>query len=221
MSPTLAAILLLAIYFVYVGWSRRKEVASRVAEPKGEKRRHPGFFATIAGIFTVVGAGEYALAIDLTPEYGFAGPSLFLGLAIALVFVSFVAPKVRGILGTQTGAASTYDDYLSFTTPDVFFLRCGQWASRVSTGITSLAFLGILWLQLILGGRLIANIAAIPYPAAVLLLALVVAFYVTLGRFAAIYHTDVYQGALMWLTLYVAVIFLFFARPEANRPYTE
>ncbi len=210
MSPTFSALLLLAAYFVYMGWSERMTHRSGAVPD----RRYPSMFATIASVFTVVGAGEYALSVDLVSAFGFWGPSLFAGLGLALVLVGRLAPRVRRLFAEHVGTASTYDKYLSFTTPDVFFVQCGSSSAKVSTAICALAFLGILWLQLILGGKLIANVADVGYPVAVMFLAVVVGTYVALGGFAAIFRTDVFQGVIMWVSLYAVVIYIFFIRGD-------
>jgi len=215
MNATLISLIVIAVYFVYIGWHQRIRVLSRPTEP-GELRA-AGFFETIASIFTVVGAGEYALAITLVAVYGVSGPSLFLGLGLALFAIGAVARRVRIIALARRTTTTTCDGYPNFTTPDLFYSCFGRWCSVASTGITALAFTGILWLQFILGGELISNLAGVSYHWGVILIGVVVLMYLCLGRFPAIFHTDVYQGLFMWVTLYVTVGYLFFVRtPEES-----
>ncbi len=212
MNPTLFSILALAGYFIYIGWQRRMVVEGN---PSPARDQCAGFFETVASIFTVVGAGEYALAISLTAVYGFWGPSLFAGLGFALFAIALVAPRVRKVALSQNAPTTSLDKYPNFTTPDLFYVKYGRSVSVLSTAITVFAFIGILWLQFILGGELIAGLGKISYISAVLILAFVVAIYVCVGRFPAIFHTDTYQGIFMWVTLYLVVGYVFFGNSES------
>ena len=210
-NPTLISVLALATYFIYAGWYRRVLLESDVLQGKD---RFATFFETVASVFTVVGAGEYALVILLVGPYGVAAPSVFIALALALFLIAIVAPKVRRLALKDSFPTTTVDGFPNFTTPDLFYACFGRAVSTVATAITALAFTGILWVQFILGGEIIASLANVPYWMGVALIAVAVAVYVCLGRFPAILHTDTYQGTLMWVTLYVFIVYAYFGTPR-------
>ena len=215
MNFTLLGLIVLGLFFIYLGWAERTIAKSRQEDTKGVQAR---FRETVASIFTVVGAGEYALAFTLFFVFGALGPySFFLGLAVSLFAITLYVPLMRKIVYTSDKYITLVNGYRNFTTPDYFYWRYeSNICSFFSTCIVVLAFTAILWVQFIVGGEIISAIASIRYEIAVLLIGILVATYLTVGGFSALLHTDVYQGLFMWGALIVTLLYIFFFREPSE-----
>lgn len=209
MNSTFISLIVLGAFFVFLGWRRRQLLELEGEQSKTEPNAWAKLREIVAGIFTVIGSGEYGLAFALLLAYGFFGPTFVLGLAGSLFVLSFFVPKLIGQFSVTESPWTIIDGYRNFTTPDFIFTHHGNPASSVATAITAIAFSAILVVQFVVGGALLVGITGTPYWTGVLLMALIVALYVILGGFGAIFNTDVWQGVLMWIALIGVLIYLF------------
>ncbi len=201
MSASAFGLLILAAFFVYVGWRRSfiDESSSSTTE-------------IAASIFTVIGSGEYIYAIILFLAYGFVAPTFLLGLAVSF----FLLRKYVNNIRTNTRRSIEIDGYKVSSTPDYLFSVHGSFSSRVSTVITSVSFLVIMWSQFALGGVLIEASTGIEYEWSVVLIATTVGLYLSFGGLKALLHTDIWQGLLMWLGLIVVLVTIYLIDPAAH-----
>ena len=66
------------------------------------------------------------------------------------------------------------------------------------------------------GGTILSLIADISYASAVLLMAVTVFLYSLMGGLRAIFHTDIFQGVLMWVALLSALVYVLIYSPIEN-----
>ena len=207
---TLVAILVLASAFVFIGW--RVRVFSE--ETFEAKDKGATLIQTNFSLFTVIGAGEYGFAVSLLLTFGIFGLSFIVGIAFAFVIAIFISGHIRSMAGNIKPLNPRFDGYLNYSTPDYYAQIGGKSSSALVTITDVLAFIGILLVQLIVGGTILASIADISYTSAVILMAITVSLYSLMGGLKAVFHTDVFQGILMWAALLLAVGYVFLYSPS-------
>ena len=214
------AVLILSLFFVFVGWRQRQlDLLEDESKDKSNPINYPKIIQIITSLFVVVGAGEYSFAIANINESGFIGPTFLIGLGISLFIISKYIPKVYGILEKNPSYYTIVDGFRNFTTPDLFYIRFGRLASLITTTITVIAFFGLLVLQHVLGGELLSIVTGMSYNFCVVFMGIIVGVYVIVGGFKALFHTDVFQGLFMWFALIVLATYIFTINPE-NINYT-
>jgi Na+/proline symporter len=199
-SPTILALLVLAGFFVFLGWKSRiardeKDHTSLQTASQAEN---------VFSLFAVIGAGEYILAIGLVYQYGLLAPTFMLALAASLWLLKRYVREIR----RTVDHATIVDGYRHYSVPDFLFDRLGGKASQVSAVITSIAFFAIIELQFTAGAKLLAALSEMQYAAGVLLLCITLIAYLWLGGVKALLHTDVWQGVLMWVGLVSVVVYI-------------
>ena len=203
---TYASLVLVGLMFIYLGWTHR----ANLGQPKSgslRKEVEPRFL--IPSLFVVIGSGEIGLAITQLFKFGLGGISFLFGLAAAMFAIAVMMPYISEAVNRYTFTRLSYNGYHSYTTPDFIFYRFGRGSSIGATAITAIAFWGILMLQFLVGGTIIAALTGAPIGLGVLLMVLVVTVYTTLGGFSALYLTDLWQSILMWVALTITVFVLF------------
>lgn len=211
---TLTAVLLLALSFVFFGWRIQNSPETRESEKTG---RGSTFLETGSSLFTVIGSGEYGFVVALIIAHGVLGTSFLLGLGLAFFAVSLIASRLRKKAADAIPTLLRFDGYTNYSTPDYFADQSGRFASILVTLVDLFAFLGILLVQFIVGGTILSHITDLSYTYSVILMACTVALYCSLGGFRALFHTDVIQGMLMWISLIAALIYLFIFSPQSDR----
>jgi Na+/proline symporter len=204
MSPTTLTLILLACYFVYLGWKSKV-----FRESPGESGiRNATQLENVFSLFAVIGAGEYILAIGLVFTYGVLAPTFLLALSVSLWLLSRYSNEIRRTLSN----GSLVDGYRHYSLPDYLYDRMGSHVSRVSTVITVFAFTVLIQLQFTAGAKLLNALSEMPYKMGVLLLCVTLISYLWLGGMSALLHTDVWQGILMWIGLVLVVVYILFSR---------
>ena len=190
-----------------IGWRLRPQRQSNWIR-KGFWSRKIDLRRLIATLFTVVGAGEYGLAITLIIIYGFWGASFLFGLATALVLMAVLVPRIWLSKKHMSSCLPSYGGYKSLTTPDFLYFKFGRACSVMATIVTALAFWGLVVLQFVVGGELLAALTGTPVILNVLLMMGVITAYTILGGFSAIFYTDFWQKIFMWVGLLIVVSYL-------------
>lgn len=216
---TTFGLIMLGAFFVFVGWKHRIQGSGEgyeTAEDSDYHSRRIDIKRLVSTLFTVVGAGEYALAVTLVVIYGFSGISFLLGLGVAFFTIAYMIPIIWKSKSSLAHSLPLYSGYISLTTPDYFYFRFGRLCSIPSTIITVAAFWGLLVLQLVLGGALIESLSGLSFVVSVLLMAIVIFFYTVLGGFAAIFFTDYWQKLFMWLGLLAVVFYILYTQSSST-----
>lgn len=197
MDYTFIALIIAGVFFIYIGLIHR-----------ATEDEYSSWVEIGASIFTVIGAGEYAFAIALIVGYGFIAPTFLLGLAISFLLIRYYTKTIL----SECESSKVYtlvDGYKNFTTPDFLYSKFGRVSSIISTAITVTAFVAILWLQFAVGGLIISEISDASYTSSVILIAVIVALYVSIGGLKALLNTDIWQGLLMWIALITVLVYIF------------
>lgn len=151
--------------------------------------RSASFWTVASGLFTLVGGGEIATLVSLGYLYGWSAMALFLGYALAFVFLGFVAARIK-FKEEITGAISL---------PDFIYNRFGRSASLLTFAVSLLAFFALLTLQFVVGASILAQLTGAPYAILTILMAATIVSYLSVGGFSAVLRTDVLQGCAMLL----------------------
>lgn len=215
----LFGLVILSVFFIFVGYQskvEKKETLDDTIEDKDYGSKRIDVIRLVSTLFTVIGAGEYGLAIFLVAIYGFWGTSFLFGLAVALFIISLLVNRIWQTKSEIKDKLPQYDGYKSLTTPDYLYAQYGSLTSVPATLITVIAFWGLLVLQFVVGGELISVIANIPTIASILIMFLVITIYTLIGGFSAIFHTDFWQKIFMWIGLLVAIIYIIFFNNGIN-----
>ncbi len=210
---TLIAIIVLAAAFVFIGWRVQTSKETIEEEKKGQGST---FAQTSFSLFTVIGAGEYGFAISLILASGVFGLSFLFGLGFAFIAATVIANHVRHMAHSEQPLNPRFDGYVNYSTPDYYAHIGGKFSSALVTIADGLAFIGILLVQFVVGGTILSLITDISYVNAVLLMAVTVFLYSLMGGLRAIFHTDIFQGILMWVGLLSALVYVIIYSPIEN-----
>ena len=208
---TFISILIFSIFFIFLGWRIQTDKQVKSEENLG---KGAGLIETTSSLFSVIGAGEYGFAISLIITYGLFGTSFLFALGFAFIAATIITSKLRE--HAHKSSNLRFDGYTNYSTPDFFADYSGKYGSILITLINIFAFIAILLIQFVVGGTVISLIASIPYTSAVLIMAITVLLYCSLGGLRALFHTDVWQGLIMWLALFSTVIYLYFFSPDIS-----
>ncbi len=148
-----------------------------------------GVFGVLAGVFTLIGAGEYVTMTALTYAFGSVALLLFAGVAGGMILLGFLAPIAR-----RDAAARDMHSI-----PDFLEARFGRAVSSVAAAYSLIVLGCLLVIQFIVGGMMIAALTGWALSIAALLCAGVVSAYVLLGGFASVSATDKIQAGFLAL----------------------
>jgi SSS family solute:Na+ symporter len=138
---------------------------------------------------TIVGGSALLGTVEMAQKAGWSA-IWFLGSASAgLVVLAFIAPRVR-----QLGR---------YTLPEMIRLFYGQKADRVASVMIPVAWLGIIAVQIIAGGKILSAVNLMTYPQGAALCAAIFIVYTLLGGQKSIIQTDFVQGLIILVTLIV------------------
>jgi SSS family solute:Na+ symporter len=168
--------------------------------------RSVGVFGTLAGLFTLVGAGEFVTTTALAYNFGIWVLMLFGGVALGLTAVSFFAGRIRD-------GAGSFDLH---SIPDFLYIRFGRLVSLPASLICILSLCSLLLIQLVVGGMMFQMLTGLDYAICALLMALIVTVYVLLGGLRSVLATDKLQMSFIIL---LAVLYLAFF--DLSQPLEE
>ena len=137
-----------------------------------------------AALFTLVGGGELIALTALAFVYGWGGLALFVGYALAFVFLAVLARRIR--------ARSDVATFLSL--PDYVHETFGQTAGHLVFIISFCAFSALLLIQFTAGGQILQPLLGFNYTTCVLITAGIAATYLVIGGFRTVLATDMIQG---------------------------
>jgi SSS family solute:Na+ symporter len=167
---------------------------------RGERRsdfiiasRKLGFFQTTSSLTAVIGgmflAGQAALAYD----YGLVAMWLWIGMALGLVLLGFLASRIR--------AAGKFVSIAEFVTA-----KFGKKAGLLAACILFPALFGLLAGQFIAGASLLAPLFGFSRIIAIGILGIITLTYLLLGGFKAVVRTDLVQFGIM-ISVFLVIMF--------------
>lgn len=149
--------------------------------------------------------GGFVLAMTLAATY--AGASSFIGgpgaayqMGLGWVLLAMIQLPVAwltlGVLGKKFAIESRRHNALTLN--DMLFAKYQSRSVVIFASLAMLlAFFGTMVVQFVGGARLLQTVAGISYNQGLLLFALTVGFYTTIGGFRAVVMTDTVQGIMM------------------------
>jgi Na+/proline symporter len=149
-------------------------------------RRFSAVFVSF-GLFTLVGGGTFVANTSLGFTYGLYGFSLFFGNGLAFLVLGLLSSRVREV----------YSEYLPISIVDYVHVRYGGIAGWLTFFITFVAFFGLLAMQFIAAGTLLAPILGLRYAAIVIAVGVIATSYLLLTGFRAVMGTDILQGIII------------------------
>ena len=160
-----------------------------------------------ASLFTLIGGGELITLTALSFVFGFAGLALFIGYALAFIFIGIFASRVRGAHWQQ-----------SFSMPDYIHSVVGSRAGLIAAIVSIVAFFSVLILQFVALENVLTPITGLSEGVIRLYIAATIVFYLALGGFRSVLRTDIIQGATMILLLGV-ILFIYFSGSNTTVVY--
>lgn len=177
-----------------VGFFLRRDGNSSLYHTSG---RQSGSLELAAGLFTVIGAGEYMTMTALAYFYGAGSLALFAGVATGFLALAFMAKHVR--------KRAAEEDMHSI--PDFLGAQFGHAAALGATLYCILSLGCLLLIQFVAGGMMVQMLTGLPYSASVLLMAGIISAYIGLSGFPSVMLTDKIQAFFMIGTAFVFLIF--------------
>lgn len=158
-------------------------------------RRLPGVILAGTLLATWVGSGTILGGASFVYQYGpLAGIIYFAGAPIGIIFLYFVAGKVRGLEKN--------------TLPEILEIKFGSTTRLVASIFMLLAYVGIAAYQFIGGGNLLSTITDLSPGTGSLLIAVFVIFLAATGGMFSVAYTDFVSSILIVFGLIVALPFV-------------
>jgi len=185
----LAYLLILIAYGAWRGRSVKNQEDFAVAG-----RQLPAKVLIGTLLATWIGSGSIIASAGLAYREGF--PSLWFdaGVWIALVVLYFVAGRARR--------------FAQFTVPDILEARYNKYARVLGTIVTIIAYTAIVSYQFRAGGLVLNLVTGIPVDVGIIVTALFVIGYTVLAGMVSVAYTDVVNGIIMTIGLFITLPFL-------------
>jgi SSS family solute:Na+ symporter/sodium/proline symporter len=143
---------------------------------------------------TWMGSGSLIAGAGLAYSRGFPALWFNMGVWAAIIILYLIAGRVRKLA--------------QFTVPDILELRYGPAARVLATLVTIIAYTAIVSYQFRAGGMVLNLIADIAVYKGIIITAAFVILYTVLAGMISVAYTDVVNGIIMILGLFIALPFL-------------
>ena len=143
---------------------------------------------------TWIGSGSIIAGAGLAYDRGFPALWFNAGVWAALFILYFVAGKARA--------------FAQYTVPDILEVRYNKYARVLGTIITIIAYTAIVSYQFRAGGMVLNLITGIPVDLGIIITALFVIGYTVMAGMISVAYTDVVNGIIMVIGLFIALPFL-------------
>lgn len=144
---------------------------------------------------TWIGTGSLMAGGGLAYEKGFSALWFDAGVWVALIVVYMIAGRVRR--------------FAQFTVPDILETRYNATARVLSTIVTIIAYTAIVSYQFRAGGIILNLLTGMSVDNAMILTAVFVIAYTALAGMISVAYTDVVNGIIMTIGLFIALPFLY------------
>ncbi|MCP4583030.1 MAG: sodium:solute symporter family protein [candidate division Zixibacteria bacterium] len=143
---------------------------------------------------TWIGSGSIIASAGLAYDKGFPALWFDAGVWVALIVLYFVAGKARKLA--------------QYTVPDILEIRYNKWARLLGTLVTIIAYTAIVSYQYRAGGMVLNLVTGIPVDIGIIITAVFVIGYTVLAGMISVAYTDVVNGIIMVIGLFIALPFL-------------
>jgi SSS family solute:Na+ symporter/sodium/proline symporter len=193
MNPYLVTVI---VYLVFLtGVSIYKTRTVKTGEDfavAGRKLGAPILVGTL--LATWIGSGSIIASAGLAYRQGFAALWFDAGVWVAIIVIYFVAARARRLE--------------QLTVPDVLELRYNKWARILATLVTIIAYTVIVSYQYRAGGLVLNIVAGLDMTEGVIITAVFVIAFTALAGLISVASTDIFNGILMLLGIFLAYPFL-------------
>lgn len=128
-------------------------------------------------------------------SYGWPAVFLFLGISLGFLLFYFFSARIQ-----KEGKEKEY-----FGMSDFFQERWGSKAALVVSIFNIVFYIALLLIQFLFGSAVLQEISGISYEYCLVLIAVIVLSYVSVGGFKAVLTTDMFQ----WILIVMIIIFFF------------
>lgn len=144
---------------------------------------------------TWIGAGSLTGGSGLAYSKGFSALWFDAGVWVALIVIYLIAGRVR--------------KFAQFTVPDILEARYSPAARILGTLVTVIAYTAIVSYQYKAGGKVLELLTGLTMDQGMILTAIFVIAYTALAGMISVAYTDVVNGIIMTIGLFIALPFLF------------
>lgn len=159
-----------------------------------------------AGLFTLIGGGEFVALAALGYLFGWSGIALFVGYALGFLFLGTISRKIRKDAITHK--------FISL--PDYVHHNFGSGSGLIAFLFSFIAFFALLMLQFSAAGAVIMPFLNLPEWMVIFGVGAAVLLYLLIGGFKAVLTTDIVQGLAMLIVLPILVYLVMNAPLDAN-----
>jgi SSS family solute:Na+ symporter/sodium/proline symporter len=143
---------------------------------------------------TWIGSGSIIASAGLAYDTGFPALWFDAGVWIAIIILYLIAGRARKLA--------------QYTVPDILEIRYNKYARVLGTVVTMVAYTAIVSYQFRAGGMVLNLITGISVDQGIIITALFVIGYTVLAGMISVAYTDVVNGVIMIIGLFVALPFL-------------
>lgn len=143
---------------------------------------------------TWIGSGSIIGGAGLAYRKGFPALWFDAGVWVAIIVLYFIAGRVRA--------------FAQYTVPDILEARYNKYARVLGTIVTVVAYTAIVSYQFRAGGMVLNLITGVPVDTGIIITAAFVIGYTVLAGLISVAYTDVVNGIVMSVGLFVALPFL-------------
>jgi SSS family solute:Na+ symporter/sodium/proline symporter len=143
---------------------------------------------------TWIGSGSIIASAGLAYDRGFPALWFDAGVWVAIIILYFIAGRARA--------------FAQYTVPDILEARYNKYARLLGTIVTIIAYTAIVSYQFRAGGMVLNLVTGIPVNEGIIITALFVIGYTVLAGLISVAYTDVVNGIIMIIGLFIALPFL-------------
>ena len=143
---------------------------------------------------TWIGSGSIIASAGLAFDKGFPALWFDAGVWVAIIILYLIAGRARKLA--------------QYTVPDILEIRYNKYARVLGTVVTMVAYTAIVSYQFRAGGMVLNLITGISVDQGIIITALFVIGYTVLAGMISVAYTDVVNGVIMIVGLFVALPFL-------------
>lgn len=187
------AILFYLLFLIFVGATRSKKVKTQ-ADFMVAGRKLPANVLVGTLLATWIGSGSIIAGAGLAYRKGFSALWFDAGVWVAIVILYLIAGRVRA--------------FAQYTVPDILEARYNKYARILGALTTIVAYTAIVSYQFKAGGMVLNLVTGISVSNGIIITALFVITYTFLAGMISVAYTDLVNGIVMTLGIFLALPFL-------------
>lgn len=179
------------LFMLWIGWYSSSKITSNTDFMVAGRRLGPVLMAGTLAATEIGGGSSLGVVQNGMQGFGLSAAWYIIAMGLAFVVLSFVAPKFR---------AATVK-----TVPEYFRRRYGKECGFITAIIMLLPLIGLTAGQFIASSVILSTMLGLSYPVSVIIVAIVVTIYATMGGLWSVTLTDFIQVFLIIIGMLIAV----------------